>query len=103
MISVIENNKDVQICFHNFISANLDEKIIKTIENKIASKLVTIKFYKISKYNIKQQSYITSAGFYRLYAPNLLPHLKRVLYLDDDIICLGDITELCNMKFQPQE
>jgi lipopolysaccharide biosynthesis glycosyltransferase len=103
MISVIENNKDEQICFHNLVNVNFDEKIIKIIKNKIASKLVTIKFYKISSADIKQIGYVTSAGYYRLYTPKLLSNLKRVLYLDDDIICTSSIKELYNIKLSSNE
>jgi len=38
--------------------------------------------------------YITEISFARLLIPELLPDLSRVLYLDADVLVLGDVTEL---------
>lgn len=38
--------------------------------------------------------HITQAAYYRIMIPDLLPKLKKELYLDCDIIVLGDISEL---------
>lgn len=41
-------------------------------------------------------SHISSATFYRLALPDLLPHLDRCIYLDGDIVVRGDLRELLN-------
>jgi lipopolysaccharide biosynthesis glycosyltransferase len=38
--------------------------------------------------------YISEISFARLLVPELLPHLRRVLYLDADVLVLGDVAEL---------
>jgi lipopolysaccharide biosynthesis glycosyltransferase len=94
MVSVVENNKNKNICFHLMVDESFDAEIIEHIEQKITSKLVEVKFYKIHKINNKTLGPVTTAGYYRLLTPNLFPNLDRVIYIDDDIICNGDITAL---------
>jgi lipopolysaccharide biosynthesis glycosyltransferase len=38
--------------------------------------------------------YITEVSFARVLVPDLLPHLGRALYLDADVLVLGDVVEL---------
>lgn len=38
--------------------------------------------------------HLTSAAYYRIMIPNLLPNLERCLYLDCDVLALGDLAEL---------
>jgi len=42
--------------------------------------------------------YITGAAYYRLLIPEALPQLDRCLYLDCDVVALGDIAELWDIK-----
>lgn len=56
-----------------------------------------INFIKIDTYffkNFKLTDYFTPAVYYRLIIPDLLPQLSKILYLDCDIIVMGDILEL---------
>ncbi|MDB9374935.1 glycosyltransferase family 8 protein [Nodularia sphaerocarpa] len=47
--------------------------------------------------NLKVSQHISSAAYYRLLAPDILPnHLNKVLYLDSDLIVNGSILELYN-------
>jgi lipopolysaccharide biosynthesis glycosyltransferase len=94
MVSIIENNKNKNICFHLLVAYNFSDDIIKCIENKISTKLVMVRFYKIPKMKIKTVGPVTTAGYYRLLIPDLLSNLNQVLYIDDDIICKGDIAPL---------
>ncbi|EDQ88219.1 uncharacterized protein MONBRDRAFT_26403 [Monosiga brevicollis MX1] len=41
-------------------------------------------------------------NYARYYLPGLLPDLSRVIYLDDDVIVQGDITELWELNLQGQ-
>lgn len=47
-----------------------------------------------SQYHTGRGSYISKAAYYRLYAPAALAHLDRAVYLDSDVIVLGDVAEL---------
>jgi lipopolysaccharide biosynthesis glycosyltransferase len=39
-------------------------------------------------------NHVTSATFYRMMIPDLLPQLERCLYLDCDVLALGDLAQL---------
>jgi lipopolysaccharide biosynthesis glycosyltransferase len=39
-------------------------------------------------------AYYSEAICYRIFAPRIFPHLKRVLYLDSDVLVSGDINEI---------
>jgi lipopolysaccharide biosynthesis glycosyltransferase len=41
--------------------------------------------------------YITAAAYYRLLIPSIFPQLERCIYLDCDLVALGDLTELWDM------
>jgi len=42
-------------------------------------------------------SYLTAETYYRLYLPEILPDLERILYIDGDIVINGNISELWNI------
>ena len=42
----------------------------------------------------KEQSHISRIGTARIIVPELLPHVKRILYLDPDILVLSDLKDL---------
>lgn len=47
-----------------------------------------------SEYYTGKGTYISKAAYYRLYAPTALAHHDRAVYLDSDVIVLGDVAEL---------
>lgn len=46
---------------------------------------------------LHMRDYFTNATYYRFFIPSLLPEYDKVLYLDSDLIVLGDISELYNV------
>lgn len=50
--------------------------------------------------NYKNNNYISLSTYNRFLIPNLKPKLKKVLYLDVDIIALGDIQELYDISLE---
>jgi lipopolysaccharide biosynthesis glycosyltransferase len=44
--------------------------------------------------------HVSTACFLRLLIPRMFPNLDRVLYVDCDILCLSDISELYNADFE---
>lgn len=44
------------------------------------------------------RDYYTNTTYYRFFIPSLLPEYDKVLYLDSDLIVLGDISELYNVE-----
>jgi len=47
--------------------------------------------------NAKSNQWVTKAAYYRLHMADYLPsEAKRAIYIDSDILCLGDLRELWN-------
>ena len=46
------------------------------------------------------RDYYSKTTYYRLFIPNLFPELKKALYLDGDIVILGDISELYDTELE---
>lgn len=81
----------------------LDGGITKENQDKICElknqfKNFSIEFVKINteKYfkDFMTNSYITVATYYRFIIPFLFPNIQKAIYLDVDIIALGDIADL---------
>ncbi len=74
------------------------EKEFKTFENK--NFVINIKPLEISKLNdignFPVSNHVSRADLYKFFMPDLLPDYDKVLYLDSDIIILGDLLNLYN-------
>lgn len=101
MQSLIENaSKEykylIKILHTNVQKEHMEE--IKTFE----SENVNIEFVDLSYYIEKVQDklytrdYYTNTTYFRLFLPELYPQFDKVLYLDSDVILVGDISELYN-------
>lgn len=82
------------------LSKNNIDKLNKFLED---NEIGTLKTYHC---DFKDENFfiniphISRETYFRLYAPFILPkELKRILYLDGDIICSGSIKELYNTPF----
>lgn len=103
IISVLENNKNKNFTFHIFTDA---------YEQESAEKLKLI----AEKYNIKLCIYVIDmnilAGFHikvkrfsrvtylRLIMPKILKDINCFLYMDADMVCLGDLWQLNDIDFE---
>ena len=103
--SICDNTKS----FCNFYI--LDNKIelknktkiekLKEQFNNFSIEYIKIDTQKIFKnINYKNNEYISLATYNRLLIPNLKPELKKALYLDIDIIVLGDIQKLYDINLE---
>lgn len=99
--SLIENaSKDYNYCI-KILHTNVGEEHKKQIK-KYESENVNIEFVDLSYYIEKVQDklytrdYYTNTTYFRLFLPELYPQYDKVLYLDSDIIVVGDISELYN-------
>lgn len=97
--SIILNNSGIKFCFHIFCS-EIDgedrekilrfEKVYQNIQMKLYSlrEIARIHHYKIGYH-------FTVATFYRLFVPDMLENtIYKILYLDCDILCIGQIHSL---------
>ena len=87
---------DIKILHANGISAANQAKIIKQyqVEN-FAIEFVDIA-EKVQQVNDKLhvRDYFSKETYYRLFIPQLYPQYKKALYLDSDIVVLGDVSRL---------
>lgn len=86
----------IKILHTNVQKGHMDQ--IKKYENQN----VNIEFVDLSYYiekvkdKLYTRDYYTNTTYFRLFLPELYPQYDKVLYLDSDIIVLGDISELYN-------
>lgn len=109
VISICENNKEEQITFHFVITdegSSEDEvekkvqPLVETVEKyRKISKIYRIEKEKLSTFECKGANYISNTAFARIFLPDILPvEIKKILYLDCDIVCNGSIKELWNIE-----
>ncbi len=83
------------------LTTDLDPCIERKIRNCITDN-ASIEFMSLANELDKIQSmfhlrdYYSKETYYRIFIPNLFPQYDKVLYLDCDIVVLGDISELYN-------
>ncbi|ANE52448.1 glycosyltransferase family 8 protein [Flavisolibacter tropicus] len=95
--SVFENNKGNRIVIH-CIATGLQEEQLDQIKQYVDNKKGEICFYTIDEQAASKFVLVskwTSAVYYRLYFPLLVSaEVKKLLYLDTDILVLQDLTKL---------
>ncbi|MDR1623925.1 MAG: glycosyltransferase family 8 protein [Tannerellaceae bacterium] len=100
LVSLFENNKTSDICVHIIASGlpDADQEILKNLAVRYGNE---VRFYfppsdLLSSFSIKKcGKRISMAAYYRCMLSVILPEqLDKVLYLDCDIVVLGDIMEL---------
>ena len=101
--SIKKNNNEylrVFLIHDNSLSNNSINELKGYFEEKDIGELNTIFFNGESIKLPKYIDYISINTYYRLFAPYLLPEdVDRILYLDSDIICNGNIMDLYNDDF----
>jgi lipopolysaccharide biosynthesis glycosyltransferase len=101
LTSIFLNNKKCKFTFH-IIADGVGNEERKTITAFVSHNNCEINFYQIAsetvtKFKIPENSHFSSSTYYRIFFPALInPEIKKLLYLDSDIIVLGDLSELYN-------
>ena len=103
--SICDNTKS--FCNFYILDNKIEPKNKTKIEklkeqfNNFSIEYIKIDTQKIFKnINYKNNEYISLATYNRLLIPNLKPELKKALYLDIDIIALGDIQKLYDINLE---
>src|SRR5688500_1522890 len=105
LTSVFLNNKKNKIAVH-VIATGVDEAEREKIKTFIKAHHGEIFFYEFDKYQashlaLTQGKHLTAATYYRLYLPGLVPtHIEKLLYLDTDIVVIGDLWDLYNTEMK---
>lgn len=99
--SLIENASKNYYYSIKILYTSIDEDNKRKI-NKYQSQNVNIEFVDLNYYieNVKDKlytrDYYSKTTYFRLFIANLYPQYDKAIYLDSDIVVLGDISELYN-------
>lgn len=97
--SVIKNNEKSYINFHIFVS-EMNKVDIELLRN-LKTDYINITLYYLNAeffQSFHTCGHFSYAVYYRLCIPNILNNTKKILYLDVDTICLGDISQLFDVE-----
>lgn len=100
MSSILRNNQGRNLHFH-ILHSEIENEILEQVKIWIQreSNLAEISFYFIHPdsyfFPVKPGDTISCETYFRILAAEQLPcELNKILYVDGDTICLGDLTEL---------
>lgn len=103
MTSIVENNQTAEIVFH-VLTEGLDVVGKKALQEFANQYKKTIYLYYIDETvfeRLPSTAHFTKATYNRFLLPKALQGIaKRVIYLDADILCLGDMTKLGDLDFE---
>lgn len=98
LFSILENNPDLPLHFHLFIDDMPAEEAKRFCRLHTKQSQFRISLYYLNNKafaELQIRSYLSPATYYRIAIPSLLSEqAARVLYLDADILCLGNLTPL---------
>ena len=101
--SLIQNASKEYEYIIKVLHTNVKENNVRKIK-KFETENVNIEFVNLSYYIKKVQDklytrdYYTNTTYFRMFLPELYPQYDKVLYLDSDIVVLGDISQLYNTE-----
>lgn len=103
IISVLENNKNKNFTFHIFADAYEQESTekLKLIAEKYNIKLCiyVIDMNILAGFHIKVKRF-SRVTYLRLIMPKILKDINCFLYMDADMVCLGDLWQLNDIDFE---
>lgn len=107
LTSILVNNKDATFHFHA-IATGISEADKVEIQRFVHQHRAAVSFYEISPEAteglvLPKHLHFTEAVYYRLFFPSLVPnHVKKLLYLDTDIVVMGNVAELYHTALNGQ-
>lgn len=99
---LVNNNKNHFIIFYLLLSSDFDSRKIKIFESlKLKYQLIIYYYFIPNLFNglIKWRKNST-AIYFKLLIPLLIPNIKRIIHLDGDTIVFKDLWELFNLPFE---
>ena len=99
--SLVDNTSKDNKYAIKILYTNVTEKNKLRIK-KYEKENISIEFVDLNKQleeikgKLYTRNYFSNTTYYRLFIPNLYPQYDKVIYLDGDIVVLGDISELYN-------
>ena len=103
--SLAHNNIGHELVVHIIYDELLPEDLEKLLQTEALYRNLTLRLYQIKSTEgmtfVVPPGHITQAMYYRyLFAALLSPEITRIIYLDADIICKGDILPLWQTDLQ---
>ena len=105
--SLCENNKNEDITFHIVHNnlTSLEENSLRKTTNKYDKRIFfyTINYSDLSNITIgnREQQKLSISTYFRLFIGDILPkHVKKIIYLDGDIIVCDNLRELWNIDIE---
>lgn len=105
MTSLLENNRECHFCFW-ILTDVLSENNINNYKETAALYDAEVRFVFVQTdyypyLPLKENDRFAAPGYYRLFAADLLPgSVSKVLYLDGDMIVMGNIEELWQIDLE---
>lgn len=105
LTSLLENTKyqkfiDIYFLDHGIEKVNKDA-LLSIVEDKYQLNLYFIELNKEIFKDFYISQHINQVTYYRIIAPNILPsHLKKVIYLDSDMVFVDDIKDLNDISLE---
>jgi lipopolysaccharide biosynthesis glycosyltransferase len=90
------NAQREQYCVH-FLHAALPQDLMEKLEAFVSGPTIKIHYHEIpskSVAGLPEMGRISSVMWYRILLPELLPGIKRIIYMDCDTIVMGSIADL---------
>lgn len=104
LMSILEHNRKNKIVVHAIITGVTD-KAQQDIRTLIQQHNGDIHFYEIDQQFVSKFVLVskwTAAVYYRLFFPFVIsPDVKRLLYIDTDVLVVNDLSELYNQNIDP--
>ena len=88
------------------LHTGLDPENIRRLTEGFASEGFTMEFIDITQAveqfadKLHTRDYYSKSTYYRLFIPDLFPGLDKALYLDSDVVLLGDVSELYDVDLE---
>lgn len=98
--SAIKNNSEIKEIY--VLGSGLkkeDENFFRKMEKRFGKKIIVVSVEENEKCRVMCSDHLTCATFNRLMLDRLLPEsIDRIMYLDSDILVIGDITGFYNNR-----
>ena len=101
--SVLAHADSSQPCIHYLHGPGLDKQARGLLTGMVESQGGSIDFLPIQPAavaGLPASGYFTSAMWYRIFLPDLLPHVDRLLYLDVDTIAVDSLADLWDLDIR---
>lgn len=103
-IESIREHRDPKRCYLlRILHTGLSDESISRLSTLHRQRFTLVFFdisQKVAPYFLPIRDYFSAATYYRLFIPELFPHLDRGLYLDSDLLVLEDIAKIYDIPLE---